>query len=80
MKFLHKIAHIDVDISLYEWNSKWIVKFEWNQYEQSYKVAQFDVEKKSEIEAAITPAFIAQVMERFEIMQEQWDEALGLSL
>ena len=80
MKFLNKIPHVDVDISVYEWNSKYIVKFEWNGYEQSYKISQLEVASKAEVEAALTPAFIAQIVERFEAMQEQWDEALGMAL
>lgn len=80
MKFLNKIPHVDVDITVYEWNTKYIFKFEWNGFEQTYKVAQFDIASKAEVEAALTPAFIAQVVERFEGMQEQWEEALGLAL
>lgn len=80
MKFIKKIPHIDVDISLYEWNQKYILKFEHNQMEQVYKVGQLEIETKEEVEAAITPDFIVGVMHRFEEMEQQWDQVLGLSL
>ena len=80
MKFIKKIPHIDVDISLYEWNQKYILKFEHNQMEQIYKVSQLDIEKKEDVETAVTPEFVTGVMHRFAEMQEQWDEVLGFSL
>jgi hypothetical protein len=80
MKFLKKIPHVEVDISLYDWNSKYIVKFEWNNMEQTYKVGHLDVSSLGEVDHAITESFIAQVLERFEDMQESWDLALGLTL
>ncbi len=80
MKFIKKIPHIEVDISLYEWNQKYIIKFELNGLEQTYKVSQLDIDTKEEAEAALTPAFIEQVVGRFQDMQEEWDKALGMTL
>ena len=81
MKFLKKIPHIGVSISLYEWNQKYIVKFELDGLEQTYKVSQFDIETKEEVDVAVLKdAFIEQVLHRFKDMQEEWDHALGMTL
>ena len=81
MKFLKKIPHIDVSISLYEWNQKYIVKFELDGLEQTYKISQFEIETKEEVDAAVLKAdFIERVLFRFKDMQEDWDHALGMTL
>ena len=80
MKFIKKIPHIEVDISLYEWNQKFIVKFELNGLEQTYKVSQLDIDTKEEVEAALTPAFVGHVVGLFQDMQDEWDNALGMTL
>lgn len=80
MKFIKKVPHIAVDISFYEWNQKVIVKFEWNNLEQTYKVGLLDLSSKEEVNAALSDDFIARVLDRFETMQEEWESALGLVL
>jgi len=80
MKFIKKIPHIDVDISVYEWNQKYIVKFEMLGLEQTYKVSTLETESHIEVEGGLTKEFIAKVMHRFIEMQEDWDQALGFSL
>lgn len=80
MKLIKKIPHVDVDITLYEWNQKFILKFELNGFEQTYKVSQFEIEKYEEVEESIKPEFVEKVLHRFHDMQEEWDEALGMTL
>jgi hypothetical protein len=80
MKFIKKILNVDVDISLYEWNQKYMVKFELGGMEQTYKISQFEIDSREEVDRAISTEFIQKVIHRFGEMQEDWDQALGLSL
>jgi hypothetical protein len=80
MKFIKKIPNVDVDISLYEWNQKYIVKFEMFGIEQTYKVNILEVDAYEDVEEAISPEFIDKVIHRAQEMMEDWDQALGLTL
>ncbi len=50
MHFIKEIPHENMRISLFEWNSKYILKFETPQLEQSYKFSVLDFSGQKEIE------------------------------
>ena len=54
MHFIKEIPHPNMRISLFEWNSKYILKFETPQLEQSYKFSVLDVGGQKEIEELAT--------------------------
>ena len=54
MHFIKEITHPQMRISLFEWNSKYIVKFETPQLEQSYKYSVLDFSSQKEIEELVS--------------------------
>ena len=54
MHFIKEIIHPQMRISLFEWNSKYIVKFETPQLEQSYKYSVMDFSSLKEIEELVS--------------------------
>jgi hypothetical protein len=54
MHFIKEIPHENMRISLFEWNSKYILKFETPQLEQSYKFSVLDFSGQNEIEELAT--------------------------
>ena len=54
MHFIKEIPHEKMRISLFEWNSKYILKFETPQLEQSYKFSVLDFKGQKEIEELAT--------------------------
>jgi oligoribonuclease (3'-5' exoribonuclease) len=54
MHFIKEITHPQMRISLFEWNSKYIVKFETPQLEQSYKYSVMDFSSLKEIEELVS--------------------------
>jgi len=77
MRYLKDIAHPHLKISLYAWNSKYIVKIEAGPYEQTYKVAEFDVTGIEEVDTLLSPRFLDTVLARFKQMDVDWTEAMG---
>lgn len=77
MRYLKDIAHPHLKIGLYAWNSKYIVKIEAGPYEQTYKVAEFDVAGIEEVEALLSETFLVTVANRFQQMDADWTEAIG---
>lgn len=76
MRYIKDISHAQLKISLFSWNSKYILKIEAGPYEQTYKVAEFDVTGPDEVESLLTDSFIATVLTRFQDMDRDWTEAM----
>jgi hypothetical protein len=72
MYFIKRIESPDCQISLFSWNGKYIVKFEYNQMEQTYKISETDIGEAKEVEEAVNQQFIDAVMLRFKGMGEDW--------
>jgi len=69
MHFIKEITHPQMRISLFEWNSKYIVKFETPQLEQSYKYSVLDFSSQKEIEELVSSSsFQDFVLQTFKIM------------
>jgi hypothetical protein len=76
MRYIDDIPHPQVKISLYSWNSKYIVKIEAGPYEQTYKVAEYDVPSPDSLTELLTPAFMERVITRFQDMDRDWSEVV----
>ena len=76
MRYIKDLPHPQIKISLYSWNSKYIVKIEAGPYEQTYKIDAFDVTGPDEVEALISESFIASVLTRFQEMDRDWSESI----
>ncbi|ARK12421.1 hypothetical protein [Fibrivirga algicola] len=77
MRYLKDIAHSQLKISLYAWNSKYIIKIEAGPYEQTYKVAEFDLTGPDDVEELLTETFLATVAARFQEMDADWTASLN---
>jgi len=63
MHFLKEIPCDEIKILLYEWNSKYIVKFETPYMEQTIKFSILDFTSQKEIEELVTsPSIINQII------------------
>ena len=56
----------------FNWNEKYLVKFEIGMYEQTYKIDEYEVADDQELKALITDDFIQKVMKRFDAMHTDW--------
>jgi hypothetical protein len=69
MHFIKEIPNDSMRISLFEWNSKYILKFETPHLEQSYKYSVMDFSSQKEIEElASSSSFQKFVIETFQSM------------
>lgn len=72
MHFIKRIEHPEIQISLFQWNGKYIVKFEMNQMEQTYKISETDISSEAEVVQVIDNEFVSNVLERFRGMGDDW--------
>lgn len=78
MHFIKEIAHPNMRISLFEWNSKYILKFETPQLEQSYKFSVLDVGGQKEIEElATSSSFQTFVITTFQQMYAEMGKQIN---
>ena len=71
MRVIGDIPHPKFKITLFQWNGKYIMKFETGMCEQTYKFSELDVFSEADVRNVVTnQKFIRQVEERFEAMHE----------
>ena len=71
MHFIKEIPHDSMRISLFEWNSKYILKFETTDLEQSFKFSIMDFSNQKEIEElATSSSFQNTIIQNFKNMYE----------
>jgi hypothetical protein len=69
MRYLKDIPNKEYKISLYQWNGKYIVKFEaGGMYEQIYKIDETEFESLAELESVLDEKFVEALSERFRQM------------
>jgi hypothetical protein len=77
MHFIKEIPHESMRISLFEWNSKYILKFETPELEQSFKFSIMDFSDQKEIEElATSSSFQETIIQNFKNMYEAMSQNL----
>ncbi len=80
MRYLRDIPNANHKISLYQWNGKYIIKFEaGGQYEQIYKLDETEVVSDEEIDTLVDRLLLQQVQDRFRAMHDDFTSALRRS-
>ena len=75
MRHIKDIPHERFKIQLMNYNSKYILKIEIDQFEQLYKIGELDVTSLDVIEKMITPEFLKNCLNRFIEMRNDWQTA-----
>jgi hypothetical protein len=76
MRLVAEAVRPECKISVFSWNSKYLIKLERGPLEQTYKVPELDVSGDAAVKKLLADeAFIAQVVQRFEDMQLSLAEA-----
>jgi hypothetical protein len=79
MKVVASYPHSEFNITIFAWNHKYLVKFEKDNLEQVYKISEYDLTGQEEIDTLLqNDDFLNTVAQRFEDMQEDLNEALGM--
>lgn len=76
MRVIAEIPHSHFKIQIFNWNSKYLVKIEIDKYEQTFKIAETDVNGLEDVKALLTDEFLSGVMNRMISMRADWNKAL----
>ena len=78
MKVIGNVSHHEFGITIFSWNNKYLIKFEKDNLEQTYKISEFEVTGDEDIHEMLqNEAFLNRIAERFEAMQQDLNEALN---
>lgn len=75
MRHIKDIPHERFKIQLMNYNSKYILKIEIEQFEQLYKIGELEVTSLDAIEKMVTPEFLKNCLNRFIDMRNDWHAA-----
>ncbi len=76
MRVIADIPHPRYKIQIFSYNAKYLVKIELGQFEQTFKIAESDVEGGvEEVKRMVTDQLLRNSLERFLSMRTDWEEA-----
>ena len=70
MRLVNKIFIDDINISVFDLDLKYVLKFEFRGLEQTYKVDKFEFINISELESKLRSVDIESIKKRFEEMSD----------
>jgi hypothetical protein len=76
MRLIQEIPHEEYKISIFSWNNKYIIKFESNQLEQTYKISEWDLTSEDDILKLVNHLITTDVKEVFGLMSRKFSDAI----
>ena len=75
MRVVGEILHPECKITFFHWNNKYLVKLEAGPFEQTFKIAEYDLSSEGDLKRIVNEDFIQQAMARFADMSRSLSEA-----
>lgn len=76
MRIINEFLKDEIKITLFHWNNRYLIKLEWQLFEQTYKVSEWDVTSESELLEILDDDFMNSARKSFQEMAT----ALGKSM
>lgn len=68
MRVVKEFTQEEIRISIFSWNNKYIIKFEFGPLEQTFKASEMDILEESDLELFWKGDFFEKVKQRFQEM------------
>jgi hypothetical protein len=75
MRVIAEIPHSHFKIQIFNYNSKYLLKIELDQFEQMFKISESDVFGLEDIKNMITEELLSNCFDRFLQMRQDWYNA-----
>ncbi len=75
MRLISEVPHRRYKIQIFNYNSKYIVKIELDEYEQVYKINETDVNGIEEVKQMVSDKLLDNALKRFVEMRSDWSES-----
>jgi len=75
MRVVKEISHPECKITIFNWNSKYLIKLEQGDLEQTFKISEFDVLEEKDLDEVLNHTFLTAAIERFRAMHDSLAKA-----
>jgi hypothetical protein len=75
MRVVGEIPHPECKITIFYWNNKYLIKLELGPFEQTFKIAEYDISTEEDLRKILDEDFIQQAMARFADMSRSLADA-----
>jgi hypothetical protein len=79
MRVVKEIPHSELKITVFQWNNRYLIKFEAGLLEQTYKVQEYDIASEDQLLEIISPEFLKNVTAVFHSMNQHLQKAVAQS-
>jgi hypothetical protein len=76
MRVVKEFSKQDIRISIFNWNNKYILKFEFGPMEQTYKIPEMDVLEEKDLEGFCEGSFFEEIISRFKEMGQSFQKQI----
>lgn len=76
MRVIGNLQRQGCNITLFQWNNKYLIKLEAGPFEQTYKVNEFDLAGESDLQKLVSEEFVQQAVHRFDDMARSLGQAM----
>lgn len=76
MRVIREISRDGIRISLFDWNNKYLLKFDSGMVEQTFKISAMDVLDEKDLDQLLEGVFFDEVKERFDEMHQSLHNAM----
>ena len=76
MRVVKEIPHPELKITVFQWNNRYLIKFEAGLLEQTYKVNEYDVTSEDEMLSILSNEFLNEVILSFQSMAQNFQNAI----
>ncbi|WP_291788197.1 hypothetical protein [Cecembia sp.] len=70
MRVVREFSIKEVRVSVFNWNNKYLIKFELGPLEQTFKVSEMDILEESDLDKFYEGHFFDEVLLRFKEMEQ----------
>jgi hypothetical protein len=76
MRLIEQIEHSKFKVAIHEYNNKYLLNVTLDNYEQTFKINQDDVDGVNDIKSKLDDEFYLSCMKRFLTMRSDWTNIL----
>jgi hypothetical protein len=76
MRVIKEFLKDEIKITLYHWNNRYLIKLEWQLFEQTFKVPEWDLTSEADLDEILNPDFLNAATVRFREMAASLGQAM----
>jgi hypothetical protein len=76
MRVIKEFLKDEIKITLYHWNNRYLVKLEWQLFEQTFKVPEWDLTSEADLDEILNTDFLNEATNRFREMATSLSQAM----